>query len=515
MNFWETVLSAFLASLLAIILGGLHTIGAFRRRRPKEPPLDKGFIPWLGYAIQFRKSPAEFLERMRKKHGDIFTVLVGGNYINFVADPHTHEPLMKEPKEKLDFEQFSSTVVHNAFGFQPTQVHHQAVQTISKRFLNGQHLNELNQVMMEKLQISMLKGHGPGNGEKTWHQAGLFHFSYKTIFQAGFLSLFGTKSDKERGSKENSVETNLAQCAETFEIFHKFDHYFPQLAVKLLDPAGKTETQKLQSVLWDILSVDKLYQRDDINSWVVENDREMVNIGMTEKMRTQFLLLLLWASQANTGPATFWIILFLLKHPEAMKAVREELDRVLKETGQEVKPGNPFLSLSLDKIKTPLLDSAIQETLRLKGSVFIIRGVMEDIDIKMGDGKEYTLRKGDTLFLFPYIGLHMDPEIYPEPQTFKYDRFINPDGTKKEFYKNGKLLKHYIMPFGGGSTMCPGRYFAVSEMKMFVILMLVYFDMELVNAEEDMPPTDEMRCGFGAASPSRDIQFRYRLRCSD
>ncbi|XP_060639456.2 7-alpha-hydroxycholest-4-en-3-one 12-alpha-hydroxylase-like [Anolis sagrei] len=512
MNFWETVLSAFLASLLAIILGGLYKIGAFRKRRPKEPPLDKGFIPWLGYAIQFKKTPAEFLEKMRKKHGDIFTVLVGGNYINFVSDPHTYEPLMKEPKEKLDFEQFSAMVVHNVFGIQPTHAHHHAVEITSKKYLSGKHLNELNQVMMEKLQVVMLHGRSSDDGEKSWHQDGLFHFSYKTIFQAGFLSLFGTEPGKDKGGKENSVETNLAQCAETFEIFQKFDHYFPQLVVQLLDSVGKTETQKLQSMLLDILSIDKLYQRDDINSWVVENDQQMVNLGMTDKMRTQFQLLLLWASQANTGPATFWIILYLLKHPEAMKAVREELDRVLKETGQEVKPGNPFLSLSLDKIKTPLLDSAIQETLRLKGSTFIIRGVMEDMEIKLGDGREYALRKGDSLFLFPYIGLHMDPEIYPEPQMYKYDRFINPDGTKKEFYKNGKLLKHNIMPFGGGSTMCPGRYFAVSEMKMFVILMLVYFDMELVNAEEDMPPTDKTRCGFGAASPSCDIQFRYRLK---
>lgn len=43
-------------------------------RRPGEPPLDLGSIPWLGYALDFGKDAASFLTRMKEKHGDIFTV---------------------------------------------------------------------------------------------------------------------------------------------------------------------------------------------------------------------------------------------------------------------------------------------------------------------------------------------------------------------------------------------------------------------------------------------------------
>lgn len=43
-------------------------------RRPGEPPLDRGGIPWLGYALDFGKDAASFLTRMKEKHGDIFTV---------------------------------------------------------------------------------------------------------------------------------------------------------------------------------------------------------------------------------------------------------------------------------------------------------------------------------------------------------------------------------------------------------------------------------------------------------
>lgn len=53
----------------------MSTNCSFRLNRQKnEPPLDKGFIPWLGHALEFGRDAAKFLGRMKKKHGDIFTV---------------------------------------------------------------------------------------------------------------------------------------------------------------------------------------------------------------------------------------------------------------------------------------------------------------------------------------------------------------------------------------------------------------------------------------------------------
>ncbi|XP_054847748.1 7-alpha-hydroxycholest-4-en-3-one 12-alpha-hydroxylase-like [Eublepharis macularius] len=512
MHFWESVLCALLASLFSAILGGLYMAGGFRKRRHKEPPLDKGLIPWLGHGLSFKKNPVEFLEKMQKKHGDIFTVLVGGNYLNIVMDPHTYRTIIKESKDKLDYDTFASTVVFNVFGFHLSESHHKIKEIVSKKYLRGKNLADLNQVMMENLKTVLLKSLSSGDGERPWQQDGVLHFSYKAMFQAAFMTLFGTDTPKSGDSKETSKDHIATECGDWLESFQKFDKYFPQMTIGIMDPLSKKEMERLRNFFWDVLSVEKLSQKDNISKWVAEIDRQMCETGMTEKLRTQFMFVLFWASQANLGPAIFWVFVHLLKHPEAMKAVKEEVDRILKETDQEVKPGSPLINVSLETIKTPVLDSAIQETLRLNVSLFVIRSIMEDMDLTMTDGKEYSLRKGDQLLLSPFVGLHMDPEIYPDPQNFKYDRFLNPDGTKKEFYKNGEKLKYHIMPWGAGPSMCPGRFFAVSEMKMFVMLMVMYFDMELVNREEKIPPVVASRCGFGTTHPSHDIQFRYRQR---
>ncbi|KAG6923568.1 cytochrome P450 family 8 subfamily B member 1 [Chelydra serpentina] len=273
------------------------------------------------------------------------------------------------------------------------------------------------------------------------------------------------------------------------------------------------EAQRLKRLFWKVLSVKNSREKDNISGWISDQEQFLAELEVPEYMRDRFMFLLLWASQSNTGSSSFWLLLYLMKHPKAMQAVREEVDKVLGEAGQEVKPGSPVVNITRDMLmKTPVLDSAVEETLRLTVAPILIRAVVEDLNLKMANGREYALRKGDRVALFPHVAVQMDPEVHPEPHTFKYNRFLNQDGTKKDFYKNGKKLKYFNMPWGAGTSICPGRFFAVNELKLFVFLMLSYYDLELVNEKEEIPPIDVSRWGFGSMQPTHDVQFKYRLR---
>lgn len=50
----------------------------FSYRGPGEPPLIKGWLPYFGQALKFKKDPLGFLRTLQKQHGDIFTLLLGG-----------------------------------------------------------------------------------------------------------------------------------------------------------------------------------------------------------------------------------------------------------------------------------------------------------------------------------------------------------------------------------------------------------------------------------------------------
>ncbi|KAF1660101.1 7-alpha-hydroxycholest-4-en-3-one 12-alpha-hydroxylase, partial [Aptenodytes patagonicus] len=502
-----------LCTLIASLLGGLYLLGTFRRRRPDEPPLDKGTIPWLGYTLDFRKDSSAFLKRMQRKHGDIFTVLIGGYYFTFVMDPFCFGAIVKESRSKLDFRTFASKLVWQVFGYKPIEANHSIIHASSTKHLMGDGLTVMTQATMENFQKLMLFNLSSGEEKRVWQEDSLFHYCYNIVFRAGYLALYGSEPHQGADNKEKANEQDRIHSNQVFHEFRKYDRLFPRLAYAVLPPKDKVEAERLKRLFWSMLSVKKSWQKDNISGWISDQDQLLAENGVPEYMRDRFMFMLLWASQGNTGPTAFWLLLYLMKHPEAMKAVKDEVDKVSKENGQEAKPGSPPINITRDMLnQTPLLDSALEETLRLVAAPILVRAVLQDTRLKTSSGTEYSLRKGDRVALFPHISVQMNPEIHPEPHEFKYNRFVNPDGTKKDFYKNGKRLKYFNMPWGAGVSICPGRFFAAAEIKLFVFLMLSHYDLELVNREEEIPAIDTSRWGFGTMQPVRDVQFRYRPR---
>lgn len=97
-------------------------------------------------------------------------------------------------------------------------------------------------------------------------------------------------------------------------------------------------------------------------------------------------------------------------------------------------------------------------------------------------------------------------------QEFQFDRFLDEAGQRKShFYKNGRKLKYFLLPFGSGASECPGRFFAVCEIKMFLALVLWHYDLELQHSNAALT-TDCTRAGLGILPPTQDVILRYRVR---
>lgn len=62
-------------------------------------------------------------------------------------------------------------------------------------------------------------------------------------------------------------------------------------------------------------------------------------------------------------------------------------------------------------------DSVLSETLRLTAAVLISREVVQDKTLRLASGREYNLRQGDRVCLFPFLSPQMDPEIHQDPQV--------------------------------------------------------------------------------------------------
>ena len=70
----------------------------------------------------------------------------------------------------------------------------------------------------------------------------------------------------------------------------------------------------------------------------------------------------------------------------------------------------------------------------------------------------------NTMFIANLTKFHMDPEVFPSPQTFQPERFID---------ENGKYKKNdQVVPFGIGKRVCMGDTLAKNEMFIFFVRML-------------------------------------------
>ncbi|XP_041946336.1 prostacyclin synthase-like [Alosa sapidissima] len=462
-----------------------------RSRSKREPPLDKGCIPWLGHALEFGKDAAKFLTRMKKKHGDIFTVRVAGHYVTVLLDPHSYDAVLQD-SGSLDFSRYAQVLMDRIFKLRLPS-HNPAVErAIMKQHFQGKNLTCLRSTMHSNLH-TLLTSEMPHN-QTNWKSSGLFNFCYGILFRAGYLTLFG--------GEQNNNGTDAKQI---YKEYRKFDGLLTKMARTTLNSGEKRVAGGTRERLWELLCPAGLGESS--SPWLRHYLQHLQEGGADADTQTRAMLLQLWATQGNVGPAAFWLLAFLISTPEAMKAVRTEFSRVSLTTDTAQAP-------TLDPTQpTPVFDSALEEALRLTAAPFITREVLQNKTLCMADGQEYDLRQGDRVCLFPFISPQMDPEIYHEPEKFLYDRFLNADGTPKRlFYKGGQRLKYYTMPWGAGSNACVGKPFAIDAIRQFVYLVLTHLEMELCEPEAGLPAVNTSRYGFGMVQPEGDMFIRYRQR---
>jgi cytochrome P450 len=172
-------------------------------------------------------------------------------------------------------------------------------------------------------------------------------------------------------------------------------------------------------------SVEDLEERDDVLSMLLAARHEDGSQMGDEEIRDE-LLTLLTAGHETTATSLSWAVERLCRDPQRLERLREEV-----EAGEDA-----------------YLTATIQETLRLRPVIAgVIRRLTEPVEIG-----GYELPAGIKVVPAIYL-VHRNPEAYPDPQSFKPERFLDESpGT------------YTWIPFGGGVRRCLGAAFAQFEM---------------------------------------------------
>ena len=121
------------------------------------------------------------------------------------------------------------------------------------------------------------------------------------------------------------------------------------------------------------------------------------------------------------------------------------------------------------------------------------------------NGKKYLLEKG-TLIGLHFAMRHMDPNIHPDPEAFKPERFIG-SGAGLSPTVNGH--QYAWVPFSAGRHKCSGYSLAMLEIPVIMALAFREYDMEIV----DPLPGLDFRAAFGVVGPdSKPVRIKYQRR---
>ncbi|HEX3343563.1 MAG TPA: cytochrome P450 [Polyangiaceae bacterium] len=161
------------------------------------------------------------------------------------------------------------------------------------------------------------------------------------------------------------------------------------------------------------------------------------------------LVTLLVAGHETTATALAWTLRWVLPDRALVGRLNEELATA---DGDPARIG-----------KLPLLDATVKESLRLQPVIPMVGRVLQQATTVGG----LDLPAGALVAPSIYL-VHRRPSLYPEPERFRPERFLDFKPAAWEW-----------LPFGGGLRRCVGAAFAMYEMKMVLAATLPRVEMRL------------------------------------
>ena len=156
----------------------------------------------------------------------------------------------------------------------------------------------------------------------------------------------------------------------------------------------------------------------------------------------------------------------------------------------------------------PKLDSVFRESQRMNSIVTVAspKPVCNPKGVTTPSGLH--LKYGSYLAILSYPILH-DPEIYPEPETFKPFRFSDMSAEAKEGSIKREAwisVTRTFTAFGTGPHACPGRFFAANLLKVLLSYLLLHYDIEKLP-ERPVSPTFSL-----SLFPPLGAKIRFKRR---
>jgi cytochrome P450 len=176
-----------------------------------------------------------------------------------------------------------------------------------------------------------------------------------------------------------------------------------------------------------------------------------------EDIRDELVTIIL-VGHETTAVALSWALYEVARHPAVLARLRDELDALGPDPDPDL------------IVKQSYLGAVCDETLRLHTILTeigrISRGPCELLGRQLPAGTAVGIGIG---------AIHQDPALYPDPDEFRPERFLERRYTAFEF-----------LPFGGGHRRCLGAHLSDYEMRIVLASTVTRWEFELAGSDRDI-----------------------------
>ncbi|KAF1994165.1 cytochrome P450 [Amniculicola lignicola CBS 123094] len=244
-------------------------------------------------------------------------------------------------------------------------------------------------------------------------------------------------------------------------------------ATKIIGPL----MEKHRDVLRRAEKGEEIQEDDTLLNWMMDHGNEKEN-GAFEMANRQSILTLASIHTTSMGVAN--MMFDLCAHPEWFAVLREEIETIEKEFGKLGEREDIGTKQWLPRLEK--MDSFYIESQRFNPPILLAPSRLAMVPITLKDGTH--IPAGTRMAC---ANADILSSSLPNPETF------DPMRSYRKRHESGELLKHQAgqtainnLHFGYGKQACPGRQFAVAEVKMIMSRLLMEYDFEFPKGKSQL-----------------------------
>ncbi len=418
--------------------------------------------PKILQRLQWIGDPVGYMERAAQQFPDIFQAALFGSdkTIVFVSHPQAIQEIFTNDRHKFAALGENNRILQPLLGNSSSimlsgAAHRQRRQLVMPAF-HGERMRAYGQLISQATTevLNCLPLGAPFKARNAMQDVSL---------QVMLKAVFGLST----GERSQQINQLLLLMSDIFQSPLTSSFLFFRSWQKDLgawSPWGKfvRQREKLDQLLYAEIADRQQHpnsERIDILSLMM-SARDEAGQPMTPQELRDELMTLMFAGYETTATAMAWGLYWIHRLPEVRSKLLQELD-----TLEDPSP--------MDIFRLPYLTAVCNETLRIYPVAMLTFPRVVQVEGVELLGNQ--LEPGTIVAPCIYLTHHRE-DLYPHPQQFQPERFLNRQFSPYEF-----------MPFGGGVRRCLGEALAAFEMKLVLATILKNYELTLTDTRPEQP----------------------------